>query len=289
MTRSSLRLSAGKVSGFTLIELLVVIAIIAILASILFPVFAQAREKARQTSCLSNEKQMGTAMMMYKQDYDECFPMLQYFDVANNEPIIWQNMLTPYVKNGSTYTINGTIYYYGKGGIWTCPSFPADQPDQYGVNYQLCDNGRGTYSASQPGYVIRTISDAQIDAPADKIMVLEKGVAANVPGASYTYAQAQFQVEQYLWTAGVNPVNGVAQTPSSHAELQYDVDSGENEAKWQTYGGSPANMPRFRHSKVCNSLFIDGHVKAVVRGGMDWYKSIYIPSLYKDLVTYDAY
>src|SRR2546426_8289250 len=61
-------------SGFTLIELLVVIAIIAILAAILFPVFAQAREKARQSTCLSNQKQLGTAMSMYIQDYDERFP-----------------------------------------------------------------------------------------------------------------------------------------------------------------------------------------------------------------------
>src|ERR671934_1073768 len=67
-TRTELR------SGFTLIELLVVIAIIAILAAILFPVFAQAREKARQAGCLSNLKQIGTATMLYVQDYDETYP-----------------------------------------------------------------------------------------------------------------------------------------------------------------------------------------------------------------------
>ena len=66
---------ARQRSAFTLIELLVVIAIIAILAAILFPVFAQAREKARQTACLSNEKQLGLGMMMYVQDYDETWPL----------------------------------------------------------------------------------------------------------------------------------------------------------------------------------------------------------------------
>ena len=73
--RAPLSPRVSRSSGFTLIELLVVIAIIAILAAILFPVFAQAREKARQTSCLSNQKQIGTAALMYVQDYDETFPM----------------------------------------------------------------------------------------------------------------------------------------------------------------------------------------------------------------------
>ena len=94
-------------SGFTLIELLVVIAIIAILAAILFPVFAQAREKARQASCMSNGKQIGTALMMYVQDYDETLPE-RYgadnpADYENGFLRSWKNMLYPYIKNKDVF------------------------------------------------------------------------------------------------------------------------------------------------------------------------------------------
>jgi len=75
--------------GFTLIELLVVIAIIAILAAILFPVFARAREKARQTSCLSNMKQIGLAFMMYTQDYDETLPGISFSATGANPGAVW--------------------------------------------------------------------------------------------------------------------------------------------------------------------------------------------------------
>src|SRR5436853_7431745 len=75
-------MKAARRSGFTLIELLVVIAIIAILAAILFPVFAQARESARITSCLSNMKQIGLSWNMYAQDYDETYPLSRRVDPA---------------------------------------------------------------------------------------------------------------------------------------------------------------------------------------------------------------
>jgi prepilin-type N-terminal cleavage/methylation domain-containing protein/prepilin-type processing-associated H-X9-DG protein len=104
------RRSPRPTPGFTLIELLVVIAIIAILAAILFPVFAQARAKARQAACQSNMKQLGVAFLAYAQDYDESFPVLYSF-----EPIFpnsWDALIKPYigVNVATGNTVDPTVF-----------------------------------------------------------------------------------------------------------------------------------------------------------------------------------
>jgi len=165
--------------GFTLIELLVVIAIIAILAAILFPVFAQAREKARQSTCLSNNKQIGLAVMMYTDDYDEIYP-IRMNSFPNMPTYACVPMaLRPYTKNDK---------------IWKCPSQKGSglaisgDLSVYGYyNNHYCFNNRVLASVNYNGGNLTTednyanvvsytpVSVGSCDAPANKIMTLELG------------------------------------------------------------------------------------------------------------------
>ncbi len=156
--------------GFTLIELLVVIAIIAILAAILFPVFAQARESARMTSCLSNMKQIGLGFQMYTQDYDEVFPLNRSEDWNNKVTYgNWKHLIQPYIKNYQ---------------IYRCPSNPASQvldelslyPSGYGLPLApgLPYTYRG-YFYYDPFWLINngTYSSVSLQYPAGTILIGE--------------------------------------------------------------------------------------------------------------------
>ena len=154
-----------KIKGFTLIELLVVIAIIAILAAILFPVFAQAREKARQSTCLSNMKQIGLATYMYTDDYDETYPAT-YDGVAYQ----WNNGTTN-VANPAGYPAQ--IYPYVKNWkIFACPSSKTKIASGQDGKTSYFGNGvilMGWYGAG----LSRTVATGSLGVPADIILYTE--------------------------------------------------------------------------------------------------------------------
>ena len=133
--------------GFTLIELLVVIAIISILAAILFPVFAQAREKARQTSCLNNIKQIAIAINIYKDDYDEVYPMAYINKIYLGGTLTqYNNILASYIKNQHVFFCPSSFRKYNEQGADGCKSY------NYSTNRALMqyhyeqEKGEGVYS-----------------------------------------------------------------------------------------------------------------------------------------------
>lgn len=169
--------------AFTLIELLVVIAIIAILAGILFPVFARARETARQAVCTSNTKQITTALAMYAQDYDETLP----YDRFNGGDYSWMFALNPYIKNG---------------GIWKDPSdpnaadtwdgTPTDASVSYGYNY-LFLNGVSLAAVQKPSETIVTLDSGGFNGgqpvPTGCVVNPRAAVLTAWPGYLSTFAQ----------------------------------------------------------------------------------------------------
>lgn len=265
-----------KRSGFTLIELLVVIAIIAILAAILFPVFAKAREKAREISCASNEKQLLLATLQYVQDYDERYPQ-PYLQGWHFQPgTSWVDLIAPYVKTIDCYRCpdDGSINGPTRGGNTWIDSYVTADGVSYNVNgYQMqtwesqynwnlitwkipysqagpwgepyCNNG--------PCLDNPSLTDAQINRPAETVSICEDwnsdeqyGIGGDGYG-NYSW----FENYMMTWIAGLGWGSG--SVPDGDVNLTSSVyDAFSNNGGVSIH---PDGMSNFG--------FCDGHVKAM--------------------------
>jgi prepilin-type N-terminal cleavage/methylation domain-containing protein/prepilin-type processing-associated H-X9-DG protein len=261
--------------AFTLIELLVVIAIIAILAAILFPVFAQARAKARQASCLSNMKQIGLGVMMYVQDYDETMPNSVNFcaDARITNPLDPNDNPTPGTTGiGRRPLWHGVIYPYLKNwDILSCPSDtgvkstnPIDKYHyiSYGYNYgYLSVYTPGTACANgTTNVVFKGMALAGVLKPADIIAVVDNSGQNTGTRSANGY---------FLMGSCVNPPDTEPSELTFYAE-----DGGWGKACRNYHGYASGNQwdqtggVEMRHNDGANCNFLDGHAKFMKAGAM---------------------
>jgi len=222
--------------AFTLIELLVVIAIIAILAAILFPVFAQARESARTTACLSNMKQLGLGLTMYVQDYDEYYPNIYQgwgnVSGAYQEGWMWKNAINPYTKNK---------------GIMKCPSNPVADVNGPGT---LPPGNSNNWNGNGMGYAMEN----------DKIM--NQSYAMNAGSTTWCAVEdhgTDWAPKKPLKLAAINkPANLIAIGETTWRQGDFGPD-------WFLQsGGQCGGLALYAHhanNGPANFIYYDGHAK----------------------------
>ena len=259
---SSLRGARQAKSAFTLIELLVVIAIIAILAAILFPVFAKAREKARQSSCASNQKQIGLAFLGYIQDYDEKFPPIAGTAVvgANTYVTNWGVDLVGGGNSNITGTAPSLISSYVKNNqIFTCPSGPRPSVSTAALAYMYND-------------LIATKSQAAFAAVASSILMGESSGATGNINTAGTATALRMNAGHSINTTGARSATA-STTPSNG----YTATTVPSTTQAPTEAAAFADVTR--HSDGGNFLYADGHVKwsKVTLNGSGVPQTIYYP------------
>lgn len=222
-----------KRRAFTLIELLVVIAIIAILAAILFPVFQQAREKARQTVCLSNTKQLALAMSMYAEDYDETTLLLWRF-ADDGWCAGWAYRLYPYVKNSAVYS---------------CPSGPRVNP----ADMSTCMAGPNLAGNWHIGWGVPLGS---MERPTDVILLAETGVLDWNGDGSVVRSADTMNPWHHNDIGGVFP-----DWASIRCQQHYDAND-----SYVSSRGQQAWAIDWRHNDGANFCYTDGHAKWSRRG-----------------------
>jgi prepilin-type N-terminal cleavage/methylation domain-containing protein/prepilin-type processing-associated H-X9-DG protein len=226
-------------AAFTLIELLVVIAIIAILAAILFPVFAQAREKARQTACLSNTKQIALGIMQYSGDYDEALPV-QGDDAQKRGR--WMYQVYPYIKNNQ---------------VFTCPNFPegALNPADLmgstisGYGWNTCMGDNDSKIPPLTGVIQTSYTLAQIAKPSDTIIVGETG----------TVATNGSTLQGYTLGARNPAIQSAALLSTSIPFFRHNTE----QTAQKTVSGVTIKLPTVGRANFC---FLDGHSKSLTVG-----------------------
>ncbi len=237
------RTGLSQRGGFTLIELLVVIAIIALLAAILFPVFARAREKARQTACLNNTKQLSLAFLQYSQDYDDTLPCPINIIAPVNGIGSWCDMVYPYVKNVDVYNCPDAVYKPVYLQAWTPGS----------------GNPRTCYSLNQLYYGTTEPNSWRHGINFGYPQYGQPPVLSRFPDVSGTIELTEsFGGQNYLY--GGSATLCTPDTAASIPNCATLIANYPTAGNWPFLYTNRASVPG-RHNGGCNSAFLDGHAK----------------------------